>query len=541
MKKIYYLIFMLLSLLCLTACEKDNIINDQNNNNETNNNDEDPNSNNNTPTITFPNANNVSYVDLGLPSGTLWATMNVGASKSEDYGDYFAWGETTTKDTYTWGNYKFMQNDMSHPNFINKYTFSDNKFSAIWYNENKEFIGDNKTVLSLEDDAAHVILGGDWRMPTIQEFKELKEECTWVWKWKAERGVNGYEVTGPNGESIFLPAAGDLSDSNLGIGKYGRYPTSCINESYSGSINFISFDYKDKAVHFIERYHGMAIRAVLPAKLNYTLKLEANGGEGTAFTSNAHYAEAVTIPTNLFTRNGYQFIGWNTTKDGTGISYHKDKPIYLSQDLTLYAQWNKQTISGTENGFSYVDLGLPSGTLWATMNVGASKPEDFGNYFAWGEVESWYEYDYDPYKWYNDLNEPTKYNNSTHFGFYDNKTTLELEDDAAHVNWGGRWRMPTKEEFEEIIDSNNCVWNFTNLNGTLGYKITSLKNGNNIFLPSAYGKMISGFIGDENMSGFYWSSSLDFCTQAYYLRTPKNISMENRRTCFSVRPVFRNL
>ncbi|MCQ2319676.1 MAG: hypothetical protein MJZ90_12290 [Bacteroidales bacterium] len=116
---------------------------------------------------------------------------------------------------------------------------------------------------------------------------------------------------------------------------------------------------------------------------------------------------------------------------------------------------------GMENGIEvtltaaheYVDLGLPSGLLWATCNVGADSPEDYGDYFAWGETETKSDYDWDTYKWCNgSYNTLTKYNTKSSYGTVDNKTTLELSDDAARANWGGSWRMPTEAEFQELIN-----------------------------------------------------------------------------------------
>lgn len=143
--------------------------------------------------------NDHEWVDLGL--SVKWATCNVGASNPEDYGDYFAWGETTTKSTYNWSTYKWYNGDYDKPT---KYCTSS------YYNRR---IDDNKTVLDKEDDAAAVNWGGNWRMPTKEEQMELKEQCTWT--WTSQNGVEGYHVKGPNGNSIFLPAAGFIIDSKI--------------------------------------------------------------------------------------------------------------------------------------------------------------------------------------------------------------------------------------------------------------------------------------------------------------------------------------
>ena len=160
---------------------------------------------------------------------------------------------------------------------------------------------------------------------------------------------------------------------------------------------------------------------------------------------------------------------------------------------------------GTIAGHEYVDLGLPSGLLWATCNVGADSPEDYGDYFAWGETETKSNYEWSTYKWCNgDLNTLTKYNTNPFYGTVDNKIVLEPADDAAHVNWGGGWRMPIYKEMAELRDT--CIWTWTTQNGVNGYRVTG-SNGNSIFLPAA-GYYDDGSLHCAGSNGNYWSSSL---------------------------------
>ena len=157
------------------------------------------------------------------------------------------------------------------------------------------------------------------------------------------------------------------------------------------------------------------------------------------------------------------------------------------------------------NGHEYVDLGLS--VKWATMNVGASSPEDYGDYFAWGETSTKSTYMWSTYKWRNG-SLLTKYNTSSRDGTVDNKTTLELSDDAARANWGGSWRMPTDAELTELREQ--CTWSWTTQNGVNGYKVTSKKSGytnNSIFLPAA-GCRIDSSLYDAGSYCYYWSSSL---------------------------------
>ena len=170
------------------------------------------------------------------------------------------------------------------------------------------------------------------------------------------------------------------------------------------------------------------------------------------------------------------------------------------------------------NGHEYVDLGLPSGIKWATCNVGATSPEEYGGYYAWGETEekSNYDCDWSTYKWCNGSYDcMTKYCTDGSYGTVDNKTVLDPEDDVAHIKWGGSWRMPTKAEQDELRD--NCTWTWTTQNGVDGYKVTG-PNGNSIFLPAA-GFRYGTEVFDRGSYGDYWSSSLisNYSSSAYDL------------------------
>ena len=181
--------------------------------------------------------------------------------------------------------------------------------------------------------------------------------------------------------------------------------------------------------------------------------------------------------------------------------------------------------------YEYVDLGLS--VKWATCNVGASQPEEYGDYFAWGEVEPKDYYDWSTYKWCNGTeNTQTKYCTNSDYGyngFTDYKTTLELSDDAANYNWGGSWRMPTDAELTELREQ--CTWTWTTQNGVYGYKVTSKNNGNSIFLCA----------GGRN--GTYWSNKLgtqssDSAYQLYFHSALIDVSGGGYR-CYAgfVRPV----
>ena len=156
----------------------------------------------------------------------------------------------------------------------------------------------------------------------------------------------------------------------------------------------------------------------------------------------------------------------------------------------------------------YVDLGLPSGVKWATFNVGATKPEEYGDYFAWGETEPKELYDWSTYKWCNgSYNTLTKYNTDSEYGVVDNKKILESSDDAAYVNWGGNWRMPSVDEWNELLS--HCSLKWEERNGVSGVTFVSVQNGNSLFFPATGVYHYDNGLVNLNVEGWYRTNSLD--------------------------------
>ena len=184
-----------------------------------------------------------------------------------------------------------------------------------------------------------------------------------------------------------------------------------------------------------------------------------------------------------------------------------------------------------------VDLGLS--VKWASCNVGATQPWEYGGYYAWGETEEKSDYSYNTYKYYGRNNTGiTKYCTNSSDGTVDNKTTLEPTDDVATVKWGGTWRMPTRAEQDEL--RNSCTWTWTTLNGVNGYRVTG-PNGNSIFLPAA-GSRTSTAISEQGTYGIYWSSSIynSWNGGAYYIDFydhKTEVYYHNRMLGHTVRPV----
>lgn len=264
---------------------------------------------------------------------------------------------------------------------------------------------------------------------------------------------------------------------------------------------------------------NIATGDITPTETSESLVLDLNNIAVAA--GGTLYAWLAVAPTDL---SGKTLTATLTTADGT--NYKTD--IAGKTLVTGRAYVLKGTVAAEGTGGSgedipldddddpvhaYVDLGLPSGLLWATCNVGAENPEDYGDYFAWGETEGYNSgkttFDWSTYKWCDgSRNTMTKYCIDSSYGTVDNKTVLASEDDAAHVQWGGNWRMPTKAEQDEL--RTECTWTWTTLNGVNGYRVTSKQSGNDnsIFLPAAGYRENSGLFYVGSLS-YYWSSSLN--------------------------------
>ena len=230
---------------------------------------------------TEPNLGNAPQgtvaVDLGLPSGTLWANMNVGATSPTDYGKFFAWGETTgyTSNTsdgrkFDWASYKWMTSGQSSWNWVNKYQVADGNTTGCWYQANSftleyDFVGDGLSVLLPEDDAARANWAGDWCMPTYEDFVELKNNTTQEWITFA--GVSGMKFTSKaegNTNFVFFPAAGYRYGASLySQGTDGGYWLATVYPSYSDNARCLDFNSGGADTYVKSRCYGRSVRPVL--------------------------------------------------------------------------------------------------------------------------------------------------------------------------------------------------------------------------------------------------------------------------------------
>lgn len=210
--------------------------------------------------------NGHEYVDLGLPSGLKWATCNVGASNPVEYGDFFSWGETDCKgnfekySNYSLTNYKYYKRTETKEIDKDGFEVTVIKSGYTKYVTDSgygyESYTDNKTILDLEDDAAHVIWGGGWRIPTRSEWEELENECSWI--DATLNGVSGKKVSGPNGNFLFIPYAGECDDTFGVFVKRNSISYWCSDIS----LSYNSHAYCSYGTRW--RYYGMNIRAVCP-------------------------------------------------------------------------------------------------------------------------------------------------------------------------------------------------------------------------------------------------------------------------------------
>jgi hypothetical protein len=406
-----------------------------------------------------------NVVDLGLPSGTLWAKCNLGAEKETDFGLFYQWGDTkgykgVDEHQFSWNDYKW-----GTPSSLNKYNGTDGKL-----------------VLDNDDDPVYVATDGKMKSPIMEQLQELIIFTNH--EWANIDGVKGMKFINKNDDTkyIFIPAAGNCGNgSHEDVGSWGFVWSASRNASNTNNAWCMSFDSGNVGMSNGVRYLGFSVRGVVAPEG----KEEKSYDEG---------------------------------------SYDK--------------------IDDTDDG-QPVDLGLPSGTKWMKSNIGATKPSDFGKFFLWGDTQGHsgvdeHQFDWDDYKWgsYKSL---TKYNDT------DQLTLLEPSDDSAFVATSGQTSMPTKGQFQELIDNTEHRW-LSLANGVNGMKFWKKSteeptDGNSyIFIPAA-GYCYYGSHYDVGSWGNVWSASRDesYAVSAwsmYFNAGGVNMGYGYRCYGFSVRAVM---
>lgn len=429
-------------------------------------------------------------VDLGLSVN--WWGCNVGATVPEGFGDYYAWGETETQTDYSLKSYKWR---------YTKYHTTQSEEGYV----TSAIVIDNKTILDAEDDIATLTLGSEWRMPTVEEIRELKDLNPVLYTLN---GVEGLLFTGKNGNSMFIPFNGFKKESrDIGQGKYvmlwsckasvddalraGAYET---ESQWGGVLNTYAY-----------RFVGMGVRGVRAPRPKDGPALKYTDFSATDITTNS---ATISLTVDLDDAEiSYEGVGLQVSSDPAFKTLTADKNFgstggALRMELTGLAPacqyYVRAYVGTTTNGlylgtvftFStetdvvdpYVDMG--TGVLWASWDLGAEIPEEIGQFYAWGETEPRNMDDFTPesYTWYstfvNGRYKYSKYNSS------DKMTVLLEADDAVTAKLGSGYRTPTAKEWGELLA--NCSKEAGTRNGVSGYILTSKINGRTLFFPYKY-------------------------------------------------------
>ena len=449
--------------------------------------------------FTTPENWSLSYVDLGLPSGLLWATCNVGADNPEDYGDYFAWGETQPKDTYNWSTYQYCNGRF---NTLTKYCTNSN----YGYNG---FV-DNLTTLLPEDDAATVNWGDNWRMPTKEEWQELYQNTTNT--WTTQNGVNGRLFTASNGNSLFLPAAGVRHESGLDYaGSYGPFWSSTLYTDYPSRAWYFYFDSDLEGCYMNgdSRFVGHTVRPVCSFGQNNAPTGAIDGLFSVSATQQVYFSQGnlqyqASTDTWKFADNQWDYVG-------------SQNPGYGNPGGTITGSDNSN-ISSTYSG--WIDL-----FGWGTSgyNHGAdcwqpwSTNETNYNYWAYGGI-SYNLYDesgqadwgYNPIS--NGGDSPDVWRTLTQsewaYVFDTRSTTSGIRYAKAQVNGvNGVILLPDDWSTSTYsLNNANDRWASFSSNTLTALEWSTLEQAGAVFLPAAgdrYGTSVS-YVGSY---GDYWSAS----------------------------------
>ena len=479
---------------------------------------------------------NDDYVDFGVGNFMI-ATKNLGAKRPEDTGYFFAWGETEPKEVYSWETYKL-------------------KTSKFYYMEDE--------LLHSQDDVATVVLGEGWRLPTVDEVDLLADNHTTDdnccrMRPTVNNGVFGFMLIGANGNSVFFPSTGRMQGNEL-ITWDNDTKMWCKNSAKSRALEVFTIELTGVSTFWtVDRCEGLPIRPVKerPAapdtvylKLNV---LDRNIAEAQRLLS--------TINPNEYSAASYQALDRNHQRavamrayvvENDGQKHHSylgniNKVNMALQDSIDYvSHFLRMAIVELAplpkpSDIKAVDLGLS--VRWASANIGARTETENGYFIAWGELgPKQGRYEWESYKWCasiyegdRDYSKFSKYVTDSRWGEVDGKTRLDLEDDAAHAFLGGDWRMPTPDEFQELVD--NCTMESVMLLGHSVIKVTG-PNGNSIYFP----KTGSTRIIDEI---YCWTSDMtpaanqhavcysihSFWTEAYKTWEDRFVGMTIRAVC----------
>ena len=443
------------------------------------------------------NAATPKAIDMGL--SVPWADVNLGAAGDTDGGLLVGWGDVTG---------------------LNR------SMNPKWYpveNPNSDITDTGNDIIK----QAWATETHRWRLPSGDEIQELIDSC--AWEWTTRDGVVGYKVTGPNGNSIFLPAVGcrEGNQDPKGVGMSACYWSGALNPAdNSTALAMTGSEAEKPAVTPLERHLGCALRAVCgEPKINVTIEATAitdkRGMAGKnsakveirlkgAYNAYAMLEYGVLFSTNndLKAETGVYKVSSTTPvgADGTNIltlegltpdAVYYYLPYVIVSGKIVYGQEGKVFYTTSFPEPKIVDMGLS--VKWASFNVGATSPEETGNYIGWGDatgtLTSQSASDY------------AKGNTSAYIG--GNK-----DYDVAQAKWGDKWRMPKRSEFEELLDPTLCTAYENTVNMT--WTFTSIKTGESIILPMA-GLVNDTHHVDKTSWAWYWTAEADESDRLPYM------------------------
>ena len=436
-----------------------------------------------------------AYIDLGL--SVMWATCNLGATKPEEYGDYFAWGETTPKEEYNTNTYQY------YDQLTGQYT---------------KYGSDNLTMLEPEDDAAHINWGSEWRMPTKEDMNELIDKCTWT--WTQYNGIDGYEVTGTNGNSIFLPAAGYKGSGgpSYPAGEYGLYWLKNklnVAHNYFTDCLFFKSETSIRVGHDGARRFGFTIRPILPTNREPLPSIEPSKRIGVfsvdkdkqvSFSQgNLQYIQSANLW--LFADNQYDYIGEDNIKDGQ-----------LANKIDLFG-WSGDSgkarfgVSTSTNNADYAGEFLD----WGTNTIQG----DTANIWRTLSKNEW------------------------NYLLKDRKNATSLRGIANINGINGlvilpdNWVCPNNIIFKSGFHSSKGIEFYADYQSFTEEQWIKLEESGAVFLPAA-GMHDSQGIADIQLGGYYWSATDHEANYAYtliYQSTGTYVTYDNRYDVRSVRLV----
>lgn len=462
------------------------------------------------------------FVDLGLPSGTKWANISLGTITPYQNGDYYAWGETATKNTYDEDNYR-------------------------WYTHSTYFEPDRLLDIQATDaDVASVNWGGVWMTPNTEDLQELVANCSF--KASTMNGMKGYTITSNlNDKSIFMPQSGFINSAISNYTSHGYMASSSLPGIISSTSTQGRADYSthldNTTVNDWGRTDGIPVRPVyktnatsadrkpmyirtLVAAKQYdgenetdTLKATVRGLAGTtnttvgfSYSTDGQFATDTKVTVTKTTDGQYSLVF--TPQTAGERTYYR---AFINSNGTYYYGDTLKV-----DAVGVVDLGLS--VLWANVDMGAASSDNHGDFYRWGATKPFFG------------------DNSNYYTGNKNITPLSGHDTATEL-WGSSWRMPTVDEFRELV--NNCTVTVETINGVKGRRYTSNKENytnRSIFLPtSGYFQHDNDYRAAVNSENSRWTSNNYDGSNAYRLKLGTTSETAYKSFGFPVRPVQEKL